>query len=106
MHRDRCVASLILLLLVQGVPAVGQPRFTRLGKPGFASGISADGRIVVGTYGNFGPAFRWTAEEGMVEIGGNGPLARISRDGSTIVTNAKAFRLVSSGHKTELSWGS
>ena len=86
MHHRTNVA---VLLLCSTVPLAAQARFIRLGSPGFASGISGDGRIVVGIRGNFGPAFRWTAEEGVVDIGGDGPIARISRDGNTIVTNTK-----------------
>lgn len=51
--------------------------------------MSADGNIVVGSRGNFGPAFRWTAESGAVDIGGAGPRTRISLDGKTIVSEAK-----------------
>jgi len=89
MHRYWSLTARFFMLLASAGALSAQARFIRLGKPGFASGISADGRIVVGVYGNFGPAFRWTAEEGMVNIGGVGFLARISRDGRTIVSNAK-----------------
>jgi len=75
-------------------PAAGhllaQGRFVRLGtRDAYPSDISADGRIVVGVRTNYGPAFRWTETEGVVNIGGSGFLARISRDGKTIVSEAK-----------------
>lgn len=70
---------------------------------GYASAISADGRVVVGTadYGAYGRvAFMWTAEKGMVSLD-PAPRSRawaeaaaVSRDGSVIVGwwNGRAFR--------------
>ncbi len=77
--------------------AAAQGTFTRLGKPEtYLSGISADGSIAVGVRSNFGPVFRWTATEGVVDIGATGFTAAISCDGKTIVSDAKDFQGVSS----------
>jgi len=70
--------------------AAAQGTFTGLGQPDtYVSGISADGTVIVGTYSTMGPEFRWTAAGGVVNIGGIGALSVISRDGRTIVTDAK-----------------
>jgi hypothetical protein len=71
---------------------VAQGTLTGLGSPDtHASGMSADGSLVVGVLSNFGPAFRWSG--GRVEnIGGTGFQAKISRDGKTIVSDAKDSR--------------
>ena len=50
--------------------------------------MSADGSIAV-VRSNFGPASRLTAQTGTVDIGGDGFQAKISRDGKSIVSNAK-----------------
>jgi probable HAF family extracellular repeat protein len=57
-----------------------------------ASGISADGSVLVGTIGNYSSpwrAFRWTATEGVQflgTLGGRGSVARgVSADGSVVV---------------------
>src|SRR5260221_12447874 len=77
--------------------AAAQGTFTRLGKPEtYLSGISADGSIAVGVRSNFGPVFRWTATEGVVDIGATGFTAAISCDGKTIVSDDKYFHGVSS----------
>ena len=78
-----------LLLMLWPALLGAQGSFTRLGTPAaYPTGISADGTIVVGARSNFGPAFRWTAADGVVNIGGVGFQARISRDGKTIVSDA------------------
>jgi probable HAF family extracellular repeat protein len=78
------------------------------GNNGYASAISADGRVVVGTanYGTSGRvAFMWTAEKGMVSLD-PAPRSRawaeaaaVSRDGSVIVGwwNGRAFRWTRKG---------
>jgi len=86
--------SFFSLIAVIGVASAGtlaaQGTFTGLRRPDTpVGGMSADGKIVVGSRSNFGPAFRWTAESGVVDIGGAGPRTRISRDGKTIVSDAK-----------------
>jgi probable HAF family extracellular repeat protein len=87
MRRDQAVILPFLLCAVAGT-ALSQGSFTRLGKPlTYVTGISADGSIAVGARSNFGPVFRWTAAEGVVDIGGVGFTAAISRDGKTIVSN-------------------
>ena len=74
-----------------------QGTFTGLGQHDtYVSGISGDGTTIVGVFSNIGPAFRWTAAGGVVNIGGAGPLAAISRDGNTIVTDAKDAQGVTS----------
>jgi probable HAF family extracellular repeat protein len=91
------VVLAIVALVCGAAPLLAQGRFTRLGTPNtFPKDISADGRIVVGTRSNFGPAFRWTEAEGVVNIGGDGFQAKISRDGKTIVSNAKDAQGLSS----------
>jgi uncharacterized membrane protein len=77
---------------------VSEIEFERLGVlPGKtasgASGVSNDGRVVVGT--SDGTAFRWTAETGMVRLGDiNNYLVAVSGDGNVIVgtANDQAFR--------------
>jgi probable HAF family extracellular repeat protein len=67
-----------------------QGTFTGMGAPNtYLSGISADGTIAVGVYGTLGPAWRWTATTGVVNIGSVSQQAKISRDGKTIVGDAK-----------------
>ena len=72
-----------------------------LGTPGHASGVSADGSVVVGTYSNGLPdsavrladqplhGFRWTRSNGLTDIGtfDGVPLrpAAVSADGSIVV---------------------
>jgi uncharacterized membrane protein len=47
--------------------------------------ISADGSVVVGVYvRNPTQAFRWTAAEGIQNIGGDLDTVKVSRDGKTI----------------------
>jgi probable HAF family extracellular repeat protein len=73
----------------------------------YATGVSRDGTVIVGTadsHGGFGPtsAFRWTAATGMVNIGtlppgglGNATVAEgVSGDGTVIVgtSNGQAYR--------------
>jgi len=68
-----------------------------MGKPNtYLSDVSADGSIAVGVRSNFGPVFRWTASEGVVDIGATGFTAAISRDGQTIVSDAKDLQGISS----------
>ena len=76
--------SLRSLLVVGAVaPAFAQaPTLTSLGANNQPTSMSADGTIVVG------PGFRWTSGTGVVGIGGNGGHTAISRDGSTIVSDA------------------
>jgi probable HAF family extracellular repeat protein len=73
--------------------ATKQPSFVPLGADTFASGISADGSTVVGSYyspenpGRTDGGFYWTADTGTVPIGGVGATG-ISADGTTIVGRA------------------
>ena len=59
------------------------------GRDTYVTGMSGDGTIVVGSRGQFGPAFRWTAETGVVNIGSLTPKTVISRDGKVIAGEAK-----------------
>ncbi len=71
------------------VRLAAQGVFTPLGTSGtYLTGISQDGTIAVGTIGSPGEIFRWTASTGVVGIGGWADVARISRDGKTIVAEA------------------
>jgi probable HAF family extracellular repeat protein len=82
-----------------------------------ASGVSADGSVVVGRAANAAgqwPAFRWTAARGMQDLGtlgGNWSEARgVSADGSVVVGVARnaagkwrAFRWTASGGMEDLN---
>ena len=71
-------------------PVWAQGTFTPLGTENtYISAMSADGTIVVGVWGNEGPAWRWTAQTGAVDIGSVSQQVSISRDGRTIVGTAK-----------------
>ena len=81
----------VLSLYAGTATAQDQPTFLPLDVDTYASGISADGSIVVGNYSSPNSAgaggFYWTADTGTVPIGGNG-VAGISADGATIVGRA------------------
>ena len=109
----------VLAALLLSLDAHAQPRFVPLGDlpgGGFssgASGVSADGSIVVGQgyssvdNGSGPEAFRWTAADGMVGLGhlsGGGfrrgiEATAVSANGSAIVgyTGIEAFRWRSAG---------
>jgi len=76
---------------MQSGGGAGSARFIPLEIDTYASGISADGSVVIGNYyspeGRDGGGFYWTADTGPVPIGGNG-VAGISADGTTIVGRA------------------
>jgi probable HAF family extracellular repeat protein len=103
----RCFSLLLLLTcaaLVASTPAFAGPMFKGLGYlPGkrmgsYASGISADGSVVVGTSYRGAEAFRWTEADGMVGLGhlpGEGAASSalgVSADGSVIVGTARPPR--------------
>ena len=92
-HLARAVKLMMLptFLVAATWPLAAQGgTFTRLNRRDInVTGISADGKIVVGAVSNSGPAFRWAAETGVVEIGGSGFRTVISRDGKTIVSKAR-----------------
>jgi len=52
---------------------------------GSATGVSADGSVIVGTGASPQGAFRWTKETGMVSVGANANATGVSADGSVIV---------------------
>jgi uncharacterized membrane protein len=65
-------------------------QFTPLGTADtYVFGMSADGSVVVGTWGNEGPAWRWTQSTGVVDIGSVSQAVAVSRDGRTVVGQAK-----------------
>jgi probable HAF family extracellular repeat protein len=77
------VAATISSLAAQGT-------FTGLGANNtIVTGMSGDGSIIVGTESTMGPAFRWTKAGGVQVIGSIGAAPAISRDGSTIISDAK-----------------
>jgi uncharacterized membrane protein len=96
-HRLATVAILTLAASSATLNAA-QPTFMGLGDlpsgdvNSVASGVSADGSVVVGTSGS--EAFRWSSSMGMVGLGGNSTAADVSADGSVIVGTwgSQAFR--------------
>jgi uncharacterized membrane protein len=83
------ITEAVALSAVLAIPLTAQGTFTPIGRSGSrATGISGDGRIIVGSYASGGRAWRWSESEGYQDLGGNAPQvteARISRDGKTIV---------------------
>ena len=82
--------SLTALAMVAGAgPALAQ--FTPLGaRDTYVTSMSADGTVLVGTYGgDFGPAWRWTSGTGVMEIGSISHTVTVSGDGRTIVGTEK-----------------
>ena len=71
-------------------PVLAQGTFTPLGvKNTYVASMSADGTVLVGVWGNEGPAWRWTPETGVVDIGSVSQQVKVSGDGRTIVGTAK-----------------
>ena len=94
MTRLTFLLTLQALFAIAG-EAAAQGTFTGLGAPEtYLSDITPDGAIAVGVRSDFGPAFRWTAAGGVMNIGGVGPLARISREGKTIISGFKGWLLI------------
>ena len=83
------ITEAVALSAVLAIPLTAQGTFTPIGRNASrATGISGDGRIIVGSYASGGGAWRWSEPEGYQELGGNAPQvtqASISRDGKTIV---------------------
>ena len=80
--------STALIMTVAACPALGQ--FTPLGTANtYVSSMSADGTVVVGVWGNEGPAWRWTPGTGVVDIGSVSQTVAVSRDGRTVVGKVK-----------------
>lgn len=87
--KTRQFTAIILVAAAIPLQLAAQGTFKGLGVPfTYLSSISGDGKVVVGLLGAYGPAFRWTAETGVVDIGGNGTTTAVSRDGSVIVSAA------------------
>jgi len=77
--------SIFIALFTASEASAGQAVFTPLAENTYATGISGDGSIVVGSYyPNGSGGFYWTAPTGVVPIGGLS-VAGISADGLTIV---------------------
>jgi hypothetical protein len=73
--------------------AWAQGNFVPLGVANtYVTGMSADGSVLVGVYGNLGPAWRWTQPSGVVNIGSISQTVAISADGKTIVGTANDDR--------------
>jgi len=90
MGKTRLCAVIAAAIAATANPVWAQGTFTPLGtKDTYVSGMSADGSIIVGVWGNLGPAWRWTAQTGAVDIGSVSQQVKISRDGGTIVGTAK-----------------
>jgi probable HAF family extracellular repeat protein len=87
------IDAAILLGALLAVPAPGQVTFTPFGTlDAFINDMSADGSVIVGMWvaqNMSTQAFRWTAAGGVVNIGGDMNVVRISRDGKTIVGAAR-----------------
>ena len=84
--RNTLWCSLTALAMVAGAgPVLAQ--FTPLdARDTYVTSMSADGTVLVGTYGgDFGPAWRWTSGTGVVEIGSISHTVTVSGDGRTIV---------------------
>ena len=84
----------LYLLFALGMAVSAGPvwaQFTPLGTANtYVTGMSADGSVVVGVWGSEGPAWRWTAATGTVDIGSISQTVAVSRDGRTIVGTAKS----------------
>jgi len=99
-----CMHACLVLWLYTGSAPAQQSTFIPLDADTYASGISADGSIVIGNYyspqtqGN-GGGFYWTTDTGTVNIGANG-VAGISADGTTIVGRANDAM----GHENAAIW--
>ena len=66
----------------------GAPGFEIIGNDISPTDITADGSTIIGIFNGFGaPAFRWTREGGIENLGGIGSYASMSSDGSKIVSN-------------------
>jgi len=90
MGKSKLYAIIAASIAITARPVWAQGTFTPLGtKDTYVSGMSADGSVVVGVWGNEGPAWRWTAQTGAVDIGSVSQQVKISRDGRTIVGAAK-----------------
>ena len=79
-----------LMMAATGSHTWAQGQFVPLGAENtYVTGMSADGTVVVGVYGNLGPAWRWTAPSGVVNIGSISQTVAVSADGKTIVGTAR-----------------
>ena len=78
-----------VLVVLAASTVCAQGTFTGLGSPNtYVGGMSADGRVIVGSRSQFGPVWRWEGTS-VVDIGGAGATAKISRDGKVIISDAK-----------------
>ena len=87
---DRVLYLMSAVVLAFGSRSAPAQTFTGLGVAyTYVTGMSADGSIVVGVWGSEGPAWRWTAATGVVDIGSVSQTVAVSRDGRTIIGTAK-----------------
>ena len=87
-NRNAALAGALAMAIGAG-PAWAQ--FTGLGTANtYVTGMSGDGSVVVGVWGSEGPAWRWTAATGAVDIGSISQTVAVSRDGRTLIGTAKA----------------
>ncbi len=88
----------IVILSLAGMTSMagGQP-IVDLGANVIVYDMSDDGQVIVGTLGFQGPAFRWTPDGGIENIGGSDPY--VSGDGSVI-----AGTLLDNGIDTAAIW--
>jgi uncharacterized membrane protein len=90
MRNIRLSAAMAAAIALTTGPVWAQGTFTPLGtKDTYIANMSADGSVVVGVWGSEGPAWRWTAQTGAVDIGSVSQQVEISRDGRTIAGTAK-----------------
>ena len=88
--RNSVICLLTALVLTLATGRAFALTFTGIGAAyTYVTGMSADGSVIVGVWGPLGPAWRWTAATGVVDIGSVSQIVAISRDGKTIVGTAK-----------------
>ena len=89
-------AAMAAAIAMTTSPVWAQGTFTPLGsKDSYVTNMSSDGSVVVGVWGSEGPAWRWTAQTGVVDIGSVSQQVDISRDGRTIVGTAQDSKGIS-----------
>jgi hypothetical protein len=68
--RNGILALEVVVTVVTAAGSLAALSFTGLGaRDTYVTSMSADGSVVVGVYGSNAPAFRWTPQTGVVNIG-------------------------------------
>ncbi len=99
-RRSAAATIAISIVFLSSTAVLAAPTFEAVGPiDSQVTGMSADGQVIVGSFLFGAPSFRWTRDGGTEIIGGNGGLARVSRDGSTISGN-----LIVDGHNEAALW--